>query len=149
MQPIMQEQLKEIFVNVTALPVVPPTEFLGRRNAPGQGWTARMWSHAAFGEPDEFLFGFYHTTGSRNYGKWGSPQLDAMIDKQRGDVSKEERKKILLDIQKELDDKAYRQGVVVPQPYYAVQPWLRGFVTLAAETGYQALQVENVWIDKS
>jgi ABC-type transport system substrate-binding protein len=107
-----------------------------------------MWSHAAFGEPDEFLFGFYHSTGSRNYGKWGSPALDAMIEKQRGDVSKEERKKILVDIQREMDDKAYRQGVAQPQPYYLVQPWLKGFVTLAAETGYQALQVENSWIDK-
>jgi ABC-type transport system substrate-binding protein len=149
MQPILQEQLREVFIEVTALAVVPPTEFLGRRNAPGQGWKIRMWSHAAFGEPDEFLFGFYHTTGSRNYGKWGSPQLDAMIEKQRGDVSTEERKKILLDIQKELDDKAYRQGVAQPQPYYLVQSWLKGFVTLAGETGYQGLQVENSWIDKS
>lgn len=149
MQPILQQQLKDIHVNVTALPVVPPTEFLGKRNSPGGGWQVRMWSHSAFGEPDEFLFGFYHSTGSRNYGKWGSPQLDAMIEKQRGDVTKEERKKILLDIQKELDDKAYRQGVVVPQPYYAVQSWVRGFVTLAAETGYQGLQVENTWIDRT
>ena len=148
MQPILKEQLREVFVDVTNLSVVPPTEFLGRRNAPGQGWTIRMWSHAAFGEPDEFLFGFYHTTGSRNYGKWGSPQLDAMIERQRGDVTKEERKKILVDIQKEMDDKAYRQGLAQPQLYYLVQPWLKGFVTLAAEAGYQGLQVENSWIDK-
>jgi peptide/nickel transport system substrate-binding protein len=148
MQPILQEQLREIFVEVTALPVVPPTEFLGRRNAPNQGWKIRMWSHASFGDPDEFLYGFYHTTGSRNYGKWGSPRLDALIEQQRGDVSAAERKKILLDIQKELDDKAYRQGVAQPQPYYLVQPWLKGFATLAAETGYQGLQVENSWIDR-
>lgn len=148
MQPILQEQLKEIFVNVTALPTVPPTEFLGKRNAPGQGWTIRMWSHDAFTDPDEFLFSFYHSTGSRNYGKWGSPQLDALIEKQRGDVTKEERKAILLTIQKELDDKAYRQGVVVAQPRYAVQPWVRGFVTLAASVGYQTLQLENTWIDR-
>ncbi len=149
MQPILQQQLKDIFVDVTALPTVPPTEFLGKRNSPGGGWQVRMWSHASFSEPDEFLFSFYHTTGSRNYGKWGSPELDAMIEKQRGDVTPDERKKILLDIQKELDDKAYRQGVVVPQPRYLVQPWLRGYVTLAAEPGYEGLQMENTWIDKS
>lgn len=63
-------------------------------------------------------------------------------------MTKEERKAILLDIQKELDDKAYRQGLVVPQPRYAVQPWVRGFVTLAASVGYQTLQLENTWIDR-
>lgn len=148
MQPILQQQLKDIFVDVTALPTVPPTEFLGKRNSPGGGWQVRMWSHASFSDPDEFLFSFYHSTGSRNYGKWGSPQLDAMIEKQRGDVTAEERKKILLDIQKELDDKAYRQGLVSPQPRYMVQSWFRGWVVLAAEPGYEALQVENSWINK-
>jgi ABC-type transport system substrate-binding protein len=149
MQPIIQEQVREAYFNVTGLPVVPPTDFLGKRNAPGQGWTVRMWSHAAFGEVDEFLFGFYHSTGSRNYGKWGSPELDAMIEKQRGDVTAEERKKILLDIQKELDDKMYRMGVPQAQLRYVAQPWLKGFTTLAGETGYMALQMENSWIDKT
>ncbi len=149
MQPILKEQLKEIFIDVTALPALPPTEFLGKRNSAGGGWMIRMWEHATFSEPDEFLYSFYHTTGSRNYGKWGGPELDAMIEKQRGDVSKEERKKILGDIQRELADKMYRIGTVVPTLRYVIQPWLKGFSTLAAESGYQGLQVENSWIDKS
>ena len=149
MQPIMQEALKQIFVNVTALPTLPPTDFLGKRNSPGTGWTVRLWNHAAFGEPDEFLSAFYHTTGSRNYGKWGGPELDALIEKQRGDVTTDERAKVLMDIQKYLADQMYRFGLVSPTPRQALQPWLKGMVTLAAETGYQGLQVENSWIDKS
>ena len=108
-----------------------------------------MWNHAAFGEPDEFLSAFYHTTGSRNYGKWGGPELDALIEKQRGDVTTDERAKVLMDIQKYLADQMYRFGLVSPTPRQALQPWLKGMVTLAAETGYQGLQVENSWIDKS
>jgi peptide/nickel transport system substrate-binding protein len=53
----------------------------------------------------------YLTTGGRNFGYWGTPELDALIKKQRETLNADERGKILAEIQRYIADQMYTVGI--------------------------------------
>ena len=143
--PLLQQMLKQINIDVTDLKKIEPAAFLGPTNAPG-GFDQRLWRHSAFSEPDEFVTNFYQKGASRNYGGWGSDQLDALIKQQRNLAGATERKKVLIQIQKALATSNYRIGLEQP---YEIVGWynkVKGWRALAADPGYYCLPFENTWL---
>lgn len=49
-------------------------------------------------EPDEWLQGVYRTNGPRNWFNSGTPELDKMIDAQRGIIDRDEREAALQEL---------------------------------------------------
>lgn len=98
--------------------------------------------------PDAQLVIYHHTTkGSRNYGKYGTPELDAMLDKQSQEYDFKKRQAIVFDIQKYIANNpgpgwaGSRIGFGITQSYVqnvAATPFAAGFNP-----------AENYWYKKS
>lgn len=145
--PYLKDMLKQINIDVTELRKVDPAAFLGPTNAPG-GFEMRLWNHNAFSEPDEFVSNFYARGASRNYGGWGSDRVEELIKQQRNIADKAERKKVLVEIQKELAKENWRIGLEQWFEPVAWYPRVKGWRALAADPGYQTLSFEHTWLDK-
>jgi len=145
--PYLKDMLKQINIDVTELKKIDPAAFLGPTNAPG-GFEMRLWNHSAFSEPDEFISNFYERGASRNFGGWGSEQLDGLIRQQRTIGDKVERKKVLVEAQKVLARENWRIGL--EQWFEAVgwYPRVKGWRALAADVGYLTLAFEQTWLDR-
>jgi ABC-type transport system substrate-binding protein len=145
--PYLRDMVKQINIDVTELKKIDPTAFLGPTNVPG-GFEMRLWNHSAFSEPDEFVSNFYTRGASRNFGGWGSEQLDGLIVQQRNLANKDERKKVLVEIQKVLARENWRIGL--EQWYEAVgwYPRVKNWRALAADAGYLTLALEHTFLDR-
>ena len=145
--PYLRDMLKQINIDVTELKKIDPASFLGPTNKPG-GFEMRLWNHSAFSEPDEFVSNFYTRGASRNFGGWGSERVDDLIRQQRNIADKNERKKVLVEIQKELARENWRIGL---EQWYEPVGWyprVKGWRALAADPGYQALAFEHTWLER-
>ena len=145
--PLLQQFLKGINIDATELRKVEPAQFLGPTNKPG-GFDMRLWRHSAFSEPDEFVTNFYQQGASRNYGGWGSDKVDALIKQQRNLADKNERKKVLVEIQKELANSNWRIAMEQKYEFVGWYKQVKGWRALAADPGYYALPFEHTWLDK-
>jgi len=58
----------------------------------------QVYSIRAYDDPDEYLYPLFHTGASKNYFETADPELDALIQKQRGVLAAEERRAILQEI---------------------------------------------------
>lgn len=145
--PLLQQMIKAININATELKKIEPAAFLGPTNAPGK-FDMRLWNHSAFSEVDEFVTNFYHTKGSRNYGGWGTPQMDELTAKQRNIADKNERKKVLVEIQKILARTNWRIGLEQRYEFVGWYSKVKGWRALAADPGYYTLPFEHTWLDR-
>jgi peptide/nickel transport system substrate-binding protein len=145
--PYLADMVKNINIEVTELKKIDPTSFLGPTNVPG-GFEMRLWNHSAFSEPDEFVSNFYTRGASRNFGGWGSERLDDLIRQQRNLAEKGERKKVLVEIQKELARENWRIGLEQWYEPVAWYPRVKGWRALAADAGYLTLAFEHTWVEK-
>lgn len=145
--PYLADMVKNINVEVTELKKIDPASFLGPTNVPG-GFEMRLWNHSAFSEPDEFVSNFYTRGASRNFGGWGSERLDDLIRQQRNLADKNERKKVLIEIQKELARENWRIGLEQWYEPVAWYPRVKGWRALAADAGYLTLAFEHTWLER-
>ena len=144
--PLLQRMLRQINIDVTDLKRIEPASFLGPTNQPG-GFEMRIWNHNAFSEPDEFLSNFYVPGASRNYGGWGNDKVAAMIERQRSITDEAERKKVIVDIQKELATENWRIGLEQRYEFVLWQRRLKGFKPLAADPGYYTIGFDSAWLE--
>jgi ABC-type transport system substrate-binding protein len=145
--PYLRDMVKNINIDVTELKKIDPTAFLGPTNVPG-GFEMRLWNHSAFSEPDEFVSNFYARGASRNYGGWGSEQLDQLIVQQRNIANKDERKKVLVEIQKILARENWRIGLEQWHEAVGWYPRVKNWRALAADAGYLTLAFEHTFLDR-
>src|SRR3712207_5670849 len=67
-----------------------------------------MSSHGdwSWEDPDRGMYSYFHTKGAANNTKFSNPQVDALLEKQRGEFDEEARKKTVREIQLLLIDEA-------------------------------------------
>jgi peptide/nickel transport system substrate-binding protein len=103
---------------------------------------------ASFASADAALFSRYHSTGNRNNTKISDPKLDQMIEQQSALGRRpDERKKLLLDIQRYILGQGYLRSLRNTQAPLAYQPYVRDFQggsLLAQEPD----KFTHVWFDK-
>jgi peptide/nickel transport system substrate-binding protein len=95
---------------------------------------------------DDWLWGMHHTKSVTNKAHSNFPDLDALLDRQRGLYNAEERKKVVVDIQKLTAQKI--MYIFPPAPYvtWAQQPYVKGF---RPKSGYNAgAVIRSTWLDK-
>ena len=95
---------------------------------------------------DDWLWGMHHTDSITNKAHSNFPDLDALLDKQRGMYNEAERKKVVADIQR-LTAK-HLLYIFPPAPFttWAQQPYVKGF---RPKSGYNVGAVtRSVWLDK-
>jgi ABC-type transport system substrate-binding protein len=109
-----------------------------------------VWGlQSTFQEPHDYLFNMLHSKGARNHAHVNDPDLDQLIERQAQILDVNERKKVILEIQRYLGEKMY----YVPGPgrfyYWAVQQYVGGYYPYATnEYGYGGVMVPRVWLNK-
>lgn len=73
------------------------------------------------GDPDETLYTYYATGGSRNYGDFSDKDIDALIQKQAQTIDEGARKAILAEIEKKLMDQV--PMVIVLWEFWEIGTW--------------------------
>lgn len=102
----------------------------------------------AFIEPDEFLYGVYHTKGSRNASKVSDEKLDAMLVKQRRLINVAERKNQIIEIQKYVNEQMYNIGLFIHTTFSVWQPYVKGYRPHSFHC-YASHLYQDVWLEKS
>lgn len=95
---------------------------------------------------DDWLWGMHHTKSITNKAHSDIPELDTLLDKQRGMYNEAERKKVVADAQKMVAK--HLMYIFPPAPYatWAQQPYIKGF---RPKSGYNVGNaMRSVWIDK-
>ena len=95
---------------------------------------------------DDWLWGLHHTKSITNKAHSNFPEVDALLDKQRGMYDTAERKKVVADIQKEVAKRLFY--IFPPAPYvtWAQQPYVKNY---RPKSGYNIGAVaRTVWIDR-
>ncbi|MCK9520129.1 MAG: ABC transporter substrate-binding protein [Dehalococcoidia bacterium] len=98
--------------------------------------------------PDAQLFIYHHSdfpaTGSRNYGRYGNPQMDEMLVKQRTLLNQAEREALIDDIQVELINNPGPIWVGSRIQYYVLSSKLQNTNPHPFLAGYD--EAESVWL---
>lgn len=95
---------------------------------------------------DDWLWGLHHTKSITNKAHSNFPEIDALLDKQRGMYNEDERKKAVADVQKMVAKNLFY--IFPPAPYTttAQQPYIKNF---KPKSGYNVGAVmRSTWIDK-
>lgn len=95
---------------------------------------------------DDWLWGLHHTKSVTNKSHSNFPDIDALLDKQRGLYDVNERKKVVTDIQKMVQKNMFY--VFPPAPYSttAQQPYVKNY---RPKSGYNiGTVIRTTWIDK-
>jgi peptide/nickel transport system substrate-binding protein len=100
---VIVSNLREIGVNLTTENVGTDfAVFLGREVRREYNLASTLFLSGPY--PDAQLFIYHHTgaAGSRNYGDFGTPELDAKLDRQRTIYDNEERRPLVYEIQRDI-----------------------------------------------
>jgi peptide/nickel transport system substrate-binding protein len=102
-----------------------------------------------FPSVDATLFGKYHSKGARNITKINDPKLDQMIEQQTAlGRNPDARKKLLLDIQRQILDQSYIRYLSTLQGPVALQPYVRDFYAGFAAINFETDRFVYMWLDK-
>jgi peptide/nickel transport system substrate-binding protein len=142
---VIRDQLKQsLDLDITVAPVG-----LGDLVARLLGGTAPWAAGPDTGwvDLDDWVFPYFHSTGTKNSFPIRNKDLDQLIEAQRGELNEEKRKQIGYDIQRKL--LAINCGVnFVSEEVVALgQPYVRNFPLDAAD-GYQH-RFADTWIDRT
>jgi peptide/nickel transport system substrate-binding protein len=98
-----------------------------------------------FTEADEWLFSFYHSKSTTNTGNVRTPELDAMIGKERTILDENERLKAVLDIQRYVADQMYQVPTVGTYLWVLLHPRVQNF-QFTNSLGYGTETNAKLWL---
>ena len=93
----------------------------GEYDAASQGYLINT------GDPDEVLYGYFYTGGSRNYPQYSNPAFDALVDQQSAEPDPVRRRELVMQALKILDqDMTFPQVPRLPD-YVATASYVGGY----------------------
>ncbi len=117
--------------------------FLGREVAREYTLASTLFLSGPY--PDAQLYIYHHSTnGSRNYGDYSDPEVDAMLEQQRGIYDYEERRAIVLDIQRKLINEPGPAWIGSRVLYTVSNTRVRNIRSFPFLNGFNG--AENVWL---
>lgn len=115
-------------------------------NIPSDGMV--WWGLEGRSDPDEYLYGFWHSQSTTSTSKLNDPKLDGMLDKARATRDEAARVKAYIDLQKYIAEQVYSSaGNPSGLSYTLVQPWARNYTT-GDSYGAGTSALAKVWIKK-
>jgi|FaiFalDrversion3_1042247.scaffolds.fasta_scaffold00807_3 ABC-type transport system substrate-binding protein len=78
-------------------------------------------------EIDEYLYGPHYTGQARNVNRYSNPELDALLDRQREIYDEQERKQLIMEIQRRLLDEVPSVWLADPVYYTITSPRLHNY----------------------
>lgn len=97
-----------------------------------------------YADPDEYLYGSFHTGSSRNFFGYSNPELDALLEKQRTVLDQAARKAVIDQIQTKLMQELPQIGLHCKAYLYLWWPYLKNRKNSEWLNMYQ---MEEMWLD--
>ena len=98
-------------------------------------------------DPDSNFYENYSCGSQRNYTGYCKEEMEALFEKQSMMTDQEERKKLVWEIDKKLQEDAARPMIYHTKAAQCWQPYVKGFVT-HVNSLYNNWRLEDVWLDK-
>lgn len=95
---ILQQLMKPVGVEVE-IDQMENAAWVQRVYRAGQGYQMSSHGDWSWEDPDRGMYSYFHTKGAANNTKFSNPQIDALLEKQRGEFDEEARKKTVREIQ--------------------------------------------------
>lgn len=138
------EDLKNVGINATL--EVQEVATLLTKSWPTLDYEMGVVVQNNYQEADEWLYGQYHSQGSRNWFGVNDPKLDQMLEEQRVILDKEERLAKVHEIQRYISEEVVNPiPLVIYNMHYLSQPYVRNW-HFHASYGY--IHMDRVWLDK-
>src|SRR5215469_12775650 len=142
---ILIDQLKNIWIDgeielvETAqwLPRLVRSDFIMAQSLVGSG----------LDDPDQNFYENYVCDSNRNYIKYCSRELDALIDQQSMEPDQEKRKQLVWQIDSDLQQRVVRPILYAMRQATCWRPEVKG-VKLMSNSIYNGWRFEDVWLDK-
>jgi peptide/nickel transport system substrate-binding protein len=98
-------------------------------------------------DPDTAFYENFHSASDRNYTAYKNPEIDALIDKQSGELDRDKRKKIVWEIEKKLAEDGARPVINHNVANTCWAPQMKGLV-LQHNGIYNGWRFEDIWLDR-
>jgi ABC-type transport system substrate-binding protein len=156
-EPLLKDTCDTIRSMLTALPwdlTYVPVDYLRDWQPGGKAYgygglpgDAMAWGGTAQRtDVDEFLYGYWHSKGSTNISRLNDPKLDSLIDKARGIIDDDERRKAYKDVQRYiLDNVLCLTGMVNGPTTWMTSPRVRNW-TAGDSFGLGAGPWTQLWL---
>lgn len=141
----MQAQLKKVGFNIT-LKSMDKDDFSSQRKQ--RNFTINMTPAPCGGntdDPEQVLFGCYHSKSKANYGAVNDPEIDRLLLQQRGEPNPDKRRELLRSLVRRVVERSWAVELYYPPQWEAVQPWVKGY---APNLGAKGWDLTNAWLDK-
>jgi peptide/nickel transport system substrate-binding protein len=138
------DQLHQVGVEVTVKQIETAQWFpaLARRDYQiGANLTA-----AGIDDPDAFFYENYRCGSSRNYTDYCSEEVDRLIDRQSQELDRDQRLKLVWEIQRKLEADVARPMLGWRKEYFTQWPHVRNLVPHHSLYNYGRMQ--EVWLDR-
>jgi len=140
---LLQSQLKAIGFDVE-LKILPTAAHVDAR-LKGE-FEIMTYPRTIRGDPGLNLYAIAHSKGSQNWSRISDPHLDRLLEKQRLIVDLEERKKIVHEALRYINENALEINIYYSQDWVYWQPWVKGYYPhLYWGLG---LKLMDTWLDK-
>jgi len=98
-------------------------------------------------DPDAMFYENYACGSQRNYTGYCKQEMEALFEKQSMMTDLEERKKLVWEIDKKLQEDAARPIIMQSVAAQCYQPYVKGF-KMMVNSLYNGWRLEDVWLDK-
>ncbi len=142
---ILIDQLKSIYIEAELEPIdttVWYTKIQRKDYSVGMNLTG-----LGVDDPDTNFYENFHSTSDRNYTGYKNPEVDALIEKQSGELDRKKRQEIVWEIEKKLVEDGARPVLNHNVANTCWTPQLKGLV-LQHNSIYNGWRFEDVWLDR-
>jgi peptide/nickel transport system substrate-binding protein len=142
---ILLDQLKEIYIDAT-LETIETANWFGKVSR--KDYTIGMNNTGSgVDDPDQQFFENYACGSQRNYSGYCNPELDKKFVEQSMMSDQQQRKKLVWDIDKKLQEDGARPIVFHAVNATCMQPSVKG-LTIMVNSIYNGWRMEDVWLDR-
>jgi peptide/nickel transport system substrate-binding protein len=142
---ILIDQLKEIYIDGELEPVETGSWFakIARKDyVVGLNLTGN-----SVDDPDQNFYENYACGSERNYTQYCNKELETLFDKQSQETDLEKRKKLVWEIDKQLQEDVARPILFHGRQATCWQPYVKN-VTVMVNSSYNGYRYDDVWLDK-
>src|SRR5690606_23629024 len=98
-------------------------------------------------DPDVNFYENFACNSERNYTQYCNPELEKKFDEQSMEMDIEKRKKMVWEIDKQLQEDGARPVMFHARSATCFHPWVKNLTTMA-NSSYNGFRYENVWLDR-
>ncbi len=139
----MQAQLKKVGITAN-LNSMDKNDQRARRRVGNFDFDVQEGLGSLEGDIDSFLYGSFKTGASNNYTRVSDPELDKLLDAQRGETDSAKRGQLHKQAAQRLADMSWQMGLLYPPKWDATQPYVKNYAPHFSVYGPQIF----AWLEK-